>query len=80
MWAIAHDSRIASPFDLLGHGRQWGRIGRRDRYAYEQLAEGLMVKIVERYLAEFRPLLRERPECHTALMRILRCRQRSERT
>jgi signal recognition particle GTPase len=40
-------------------------------YAYEQLAEGLMVKLVERYLAEFRPLLRERPECHTALMKIL---------
>jgi signal recognition particle GTPase len=40
-------------------------------YQYEQLAEGLIVRIVERYLAEFRPLLRERPDCHTALMRIL---------
>lgn len=40
-------------------------------YQYEQLAEGLIVHIVERYLAEFRPLLRERPDCHTALMRIL---------
>jgi hypothetical protein len=50
--------------DAISAGSKYG-------YAYEQLAEGLMVKIVERYLAEFRPLLRERPECHTALMRIL---------
>ena len=40
-------------------------------YQYETLAEGLMVGIVERYLAEYRPLLRERKDCHTALMRIL---------
>jgi hypothetical protein len=45
--------------------------GCRHGYANEQLAEGLMVEIVERYLAEFRPLLRERTECHTALMGIL---------
>lgn len=45
--------------------------GSKHGYAYEQLAEGLMVEIVERYLAEFRLLLRERPECHTALMGIL---------
>jgi len=40
-------------------------------YQYEQLAEGLIVEIVERYLAEFRSLLREQPDCHKALMRIL---------
>jgi hypothetical protein len=40
-------------------------------YQYEQLAEGLMVEIVERYLAEYRPILREHQECHKALMDIL---------
>jgi len=42
-----------------------------NNYQYEQLAEELIVKTVERYLAEFRPLLREHPECHVALMEIL---------
>ena len=50
--------------DAVNAGSKYG-------YAYDQLAERLMVKVVERYLAEFRPLLRERPECHTALMSIL---------
>jgi hypothetical protein len=40
-------------------------------YQYDPLAEDLIVKTVERYLAEFRPLLRGRPECHVALMEIL---------
>jgi signal recognition particle GTPase len=47
------------------------RTGSKYRYQYESLAEGLIVDIVERYLAEYRPILRERPECHTALMDIL---------
>ena len=47
------------------------RTGSRYGYQYEQLAEGLMVEIVEQYLAAYRPILRERPECHTALMDIL---------
>jgi hypothetical protein len=42
-----------------------------NNYQYESLAEELIVKTVERYLAEFRPLLREHPECHVALMEIL---------
>ena len=42
-----------------------------NNYQYEPLAEELIVKTVERYLAEFRPLLREHPECHVALMEIL---------
>ena len=42
-----------------------------NNYQYEPLAVELIVKTVERYLAEFRPLLREHPECHVALMEIL---------
>jgi hypothetical protein len=40
-------------------------------YQFEPLAEELVVKTVERYLAEFRPLLREHPEGNVALMEIL---------
>jgi hypothetical protein len=47
------------------------RTGSRYGYQYEQLAEKLMVDMVEQYLAEHRPMLRERPDCHTALMDIL---------
>jgi hypothetical protein len=47
------------------------RSGSKYGYEYEQFAEGLMVELVERYLAEYRPLLRERPDCHKALMDIL---------
>jgi len=42
-----------------------------DNYQFEPLAEDLVVKTVERYLAEFRPLLREHPEGNFALMEIL---------
>ena len=38
---------------------------------YESLAEGLMVDIVELYLAEYRLVLREHRECHVALMDVL---------
>ena len=47
------------------------RTGSKYGYQYEQLAEGLMVEIVEQYLAEYRLVLREHPECHTALMDVL---------
>ncbi|MCU1336692.1 MAG: hypothetical protein JWO19_2273 [Bryobacterales bacterium] len=40
-------------------------------YQYEQLGEQVIVRIVERYLAEYRPLLRDNPECHAVLMEIL---------
>jgi hypothetical protein len=40
-------------------------------YQYEQLGEELIVRLVERYLAEYRPVLREHRECHTVLMEIL---------
>jgi hypothetical protein len=47
------------------------KMGSKYGYQYEPLAEGLMVDIVEQYLAEYRPLFRDHPECHTALMTIL---------
>jgi hypothetical protein len=47
------------------------RAGSAQNYHYEQLAEELIVRLVERYLAEYRPMLRERLECHAALMEIL---------
>jgi hypothetical protein len=40
-------------------------------YHYEQLGEELVVRTVERYLAEYRPILRENRECHAVLMEIL---------
>jgi hypothetical protein len=40
-------------------------------YQYEQLGEDLIVRMVERYLAEYRPILREHRACHAALMEIL---------
>jgi hypothetical protein len=47
------------------------KAGAANNYQYEPFAQELIVKTVERYLAEFRPLLREHPECHGALMDIL---------
>jgi hypothetical protein len=47
------------------------RTGSKYGYQYEQLAEGLIVQMVERYLAEYRPILREHRECHQTLMNIL---------
>jgi MoxR-like ATPase len=43
----------------------------RNGYQYEQLAADLIVHNVERYLAEYRPVLRENGDCHTVLMEIL---------
>jgi hypothetical protein len=40
-------------------------------YQYEQLAIDLLVKLVERYLAEHRALFREDPTCRQALLEIL---------
>jgi hypothetical protein len=47
------------------------RTGAKYGYQYEPLGDGLIVDMVERYLAEYRPILRERKECYTALMDIL---------
>jgi hypothetical protein len=43
----------------------------RSGYQYESLAEQLVVKIVERYLADYRALFRENEECRDYLIRIL---------
>ena len=47
------------------------RAGSKYGYQYEQLAEGLMVEIVEQYLAQYRTALRDHTECNRALMDIL---------
>ena len=51
-----------------------GRIvngGRKGGYQYDTLAVNLVVRLVERYLADYRPVLRESPECRRALMDVL---------
>jgi hypothetical protein len=50
--------------DVVRAGAQYG-------YQYEPLAEGIIVKIVEQYLAEYRQVIREHPGCHAAIMDIL---------
>jgi hypothetical protein len=45
--------------------------GRRGSYQYEQLAADHIVRIVERYLAEYRSLLQEDAECRIALRQTL---------
>jgi hypothetical protein len=45
--------------------------GRRGGYQYDSLAVDLMVKVVERYLAEYRYLFREDPEARNLLLTIL---------
>jgi hypothetical protein len=45
--------------------------GRRGGYQYDSLAVDLMVKVVERYLAEYRYLFREDPDARNLLLTIL---------
>jgi hypothetical protein len=47
------------------------RAGRTWDYEYEQLAQDLIVRIVERYLAEYRSLLQQDRVCQTALRETL---------
>lgn len=47
------------------------RAGKDGGYQYEGLAANLMVKILERYLAEYRALLQEDSECRRSLIEIL---------
>lgn len=47
------------------------RAGRTWDYEYEQLAQDLIVRIVERYLAEYRSLLQQDRGCQTALRETL---------
>ncbi len=45
--------------------------GRKGLYQYEQLAIDHIARLVERYLAEYRPLLQEDPDCRAALRKTL---------
>lgn len=47
------------------------RAGERSGYQYESLAAGLIVRLVERYLAEYRFVLRDDPEYLRTLLEIL---------
>jgi hypothetical protein len=47
------------------------RAGQQFNYQYDNLAEGLFVRLVERYLAEHRTLLQQDPKCSQALVEML---------
>jgi len=47
------------------------RAGKRGGYQYEALAADLIVTLVERYLAEYRLVLREDPDCRRVLVEVL---------
>jgi len=47
------------------------RTGQQGGYQYESVAANLVVKLVERYLAEYRTLLKEDDECRQILIEIL---------
>lgn len=55
-------------FLLVNHVVKSGKSG---HYQYESLAVDRIVAIVERYLAEYRIVIRENPECQNALLEIL---------
>jgi hypothetical protein len=40
-------------------------------YQFEQMAADLVVRLVERYLAEYRELLQNDPKCRQALVELL---------
>lgn len=62
------------PFDPSGVFLRIGRVihsGQRAGYQYELLAADLIIKLVERYLAEYRTLLREDAQARQTLIDIL---------
>jgi hypothetical protein len=62
------------PFDPPGVFLRIGsivRVGQRGGYQYESLAADLLVKLVERYLAEYRPVFREDEACRRTLLEVL---------
>lgn len=64
----------AIPFDSEGVFIRIGRVidaGQKGGYQFESLAADLLVGLVERYLAEYRPLLRENEQCRQVLIRAL---------
>lgn len=62
------------PLDPIGVFLRIARVvavGREFGYQYEELAADLVVRLVERYLAEYREELRSNPECRVALVTTL---------
>lgn len=62
------------PLDPQGVFLYIGRVirsGQKGAYQYESLAADLIVKLVERYLAEYRTLLRDNAECRQTLIEVL---------
>ena len=47
------------------------RSGQKDGYQFEAMAADLLVNLVERYLAEYRSVLREERGCQAALLEML---------
>lgn len=63
-----------TPSDPSGVFLRIGRVvrgGQKGGYQYESLAADLMVRLVERYLAEYRTLLREDEDCRRTLLEVL---------
>ena len=76
--SVAHDLvktlEVLIPADPAGVFLRIGKVVRTSRaggYQYESLAVDLIVHIVERYLAEFRGVLRENEQCRTTLIELL---------
>lgn len=62
------------PLDPRGVFLRIGRVinnGQKAGYQYESLAADLMVRLIERYLAEYRSVLREDAECRQTLLDVL---------
>ncbi|NLG80266.1 MAG: hypothetical protein GX492_10685 [Firmicutes bacterium] len=62
------------PLDPRGVFLRIGRVirgGQQGGYQYESLAASLIVNLIERYLAEYRTLLREDEECRRTLLEVL---------
>jgi len=65
---------IFIPLDPPGVFLRIGRViraGQQGGYQYESLAADMMVRLVERYLAEYRTVLRENDECRRTLLEVL---------
>jgi len=61
----------ADPADVLMRVGQTIRAGEAEGYQFESLAVDRVVRMIERYLAEYRPLLRENPNCQRTLREML---------
>jgi hypothetical protein len=71
---VIHTLAYFAPLDPVGVLMLIGQVvqtGSSYGYQYEVLGENLITQFVERYLAEYRPILREHRECHAVLMDIL---------